>query len=159
MKRDDRIMAGMAVGLRLSVAVWLLAAVACHGAVAPSSPPPASSLPVGPSAPPLRVLMLTTTLGFRHDSIATARQVMATLAAAIGEFTVTATENLADVTPERLASTDILMFALMIKALCRFCGKQIAMNSLSTHIAKEHRRPTRDMSPALVGKRAPSKKK
>jgi hypothetical protein len=45
------------------------------------------------------------------------------------------------------------------KALCRFCGKQIATNSLSTHIAKEHRRPTRDMSPALVGKRTNGKKR
>jgi hypothetical protein len=43
------------------------------------------------------------------------------------------------------------------KALCRFCGKQVAMNSLSTHIAKEHRRPTRDMSPALVRTRTPAK--
>jgi hypothetical protein len=43
------------------------------------------------------------------------------------------------------------------KALCRFCGEQIAMNSLSTHISKVHRRPTRDMAPALV-KRAPKKR-
>jgi hypothetical protein len=45
------------------------------------------------------------------------------------------------------------------KALCRFCGKQIPTNSLSTHIAKEHRRPTRDMSPALVGKPSAAKKR
>jgi len=56
--------------------------------------------------------MLTATAGFRHDSIATARQVMATLASQSGVFTVTATENLADLTTERLAATDVLMFAL-----------------------------------------------
>jgi hypothetical protein len=39
------------------------------------------------------------------------------------------------------------------KALCRFCGQQISTNRLSTHIAREHRRPTRDMSPALVTKK------
>ena len=40
------------------------------------------------------------------------------------------------------------------KALCRFCGKQIAMNSLSTHIAKAHPRPGPvDTSPSLVRKK------
>jgi type 1 glutamine amidotransferase len=56
--------------------------------------------------------MLTATAGFRHDSIATARQVMTTLASQSGAFTVTATENLGDVTAERLASVDVLMFAM-----------------------------------------------
>jgi type 1 glutamine amidotransferase len=55
--------------------------------------------------------MLTATAGFRHDSIPTARQVIADLAPSSG-FTVTATETLADITPARLASTDVLMFAL-----------------------------------------------
>jgi len=37
------------------------------------------------------------------------------------------------------------------KALCRFCGDLISTNSLSTHIAKVHRRPSRtDLSPQLV---------
>jgi hypothetical protein len=45
------------------------------------------------------------------------------------------------------------------KALCRFCGKQIPMHSLSTHIAKEHRRPTRDMSPSLVPKKRTTSKR
>jgi hypothetical protein len=36
------------------------------------------------------------------------------------------------------------------KALCRFCGEQISTNSLSTHIAKVHKRPVRkNMSPTL----------
>jgi hypothetical protein len=37
------------------------------------------------------------------------------------------------------------------KALCRFCGSNISMNRLSTHIAKEHTLPgQRDMAPTLV---------
>ncbi len=37
------------------------------------------------------------------------------------------------------------------KALCRFCGEQISMYSLSTHIAKAHPRPgPRNMAPTLV---------
>ena len=36
------------------------------------------------------------------------------------------------------------------KALCRFCGEQMSVNRLSTHIAKEHVRPRQDMRPTLV---------
>ncbi len=37
------------------------------------------------------------------------------------------------------------------KALCRFCGNQVSMNRLSTHIAKEHSLPgQREMTPTLV---------
>jgi hypothetical protein len=36
------------------------------------------------------------------------------------------------------------------KALCRFCGEQISTNSLSTHIARKHARPDRNMTPTLV---------
>lgn len=56
--------------------------------------------------------MLTATFGFRHDSIPTARQVLSSLAAQSGAFTVTATENVADVTADRLSATDVLMFAM-----------------------------------------------
>lgn len=56
--------------------------------------------------------MLTATAGFRHDSIATARQVLTQLGAQTGEFTVTPTENLADINTDRLAATDVLFFAL-----------------------------------------------
>jgi len=85
---------------------------ACGGSPAsqptplPSSPAP---LPVGSR---VRVLMLTATAGFRHDSIPAARAVVSSLAAQSGAFTVTATEDLHDVTASRLASTDVLMFAL-----------------------------------------------
>jgi hypothetical protein len=40
------------------------------------------------------------------------------------------------------------------KALCRFCGQQISMNRLSTHILKDHPRPEKvDLSPTLVRRR------
>jgi type 1 glutamine amidotransferase len=56
--------------------------------------------------------MLTATAGFRHDSIATARQVVTGLGAASGEFTVTATEDLSSTSAATLASYDVLFFAL-----------------------------------------------
>jgi type 1 glutamine amidotransferase len=54
--------------------------------------------------------MLTATAGFRHDSIAAAREVM--MSVAPGELTVTATEDLAGIVPSVLAAHDVLMFAL-----------------------------------------------
>lgn len=96
----------MVHGSRLLIAALVLQA--CSRAGAPTVP--STESPIIP-ATPIRVLMVTTTAGFRHDSIATARSVVAGLAAANG-FVVTATENLADISASRLASTDVLMFAL-----------------------------------------------
>lgn len=46
------------------------------------------------------------------------------------------------------------------KALCRFCGEQISMNRLSTHIAQKHPRPPRtDTTPTLVKKRRAAAKR
>jgi type 1 glutamine amidotransferase len=56
--------------------------------------------------------MVTTTAGFRHDSIATARQVMSDLAASSREFTVTATEDLSIISATGLSGYDVLFFAL-----------------------------------------------
>ena len=91
----------------------LLLAVACAGpdartpATGPSTPSP------GPGAQgTIDVLVLTATAGFRHASIPAARQALAQLGARHADLAVTFTENLADVTPERLASTDVLFFAL-----------------------------------------------
>jgi type 1 glutamine amidotransferase len=70
------------------------------------------NVPGGGSGAPIRVLMLTATAGFRHGSIATARQVMAGLAASSGAFTVTATEDLSAITAASLANYDVLFFAL-----------------------------------------------
>ena len=89
--------------------VFALAA-ACSGSPAsPPAPQPTTPLPVDA---PVRVLMLTATAGFRHESIAAARAAVSSLAAQSGAFTVTATEDLREVTAARLAATEVLMFAL-----------------------------------------------
>jgi type 1 glutamine amidotransferase len=56
--------------------------------------------------------MLTATAGFRHDSIAAARQAMAGLATSTGAFSVTATEDLSGLSASNLANYDVLFFAL-----------------------------------------------
>ncbi len=66
----------------------------------------------GPSVAPLRVLMLTATTGFRHGSIEVARQTLTSLGASTGEFTISATEDVSQITAARLASVDVLMFIL-----------------------------------------------
>jgi type 1 glutamine amidotransferase len=56
--------------------------------------------------------MLTATAGFRHDSIAAARDMMATLSASTGQFTVTMTEDVSAVASASLAAHDVVFFAL-----------------------------------------------
>jgi type 1 glutamine amidotransferase len=65
-----------------------------------------------PTVSPIRVLMLTATTGFRHDSIPAARAAVAAIAARSSDISVTGTENLADLSATRLGATDVLMFAL-----------------------------------------------
>jgi type 1 glutamine amidotransferase len=82
-------------------------------ACSPGSDPRAGVSAASPSAvAPIRVLMLTATTGFRHDSIAAARGVMANLSASSGDFSVTATEDLSALSPSALMAYDVLMFAL-----------------------------------------------
>ncbi len=90
-------------------AVFLVAG-GCSSSGQPSSPSTVTQ-PPAPAATP-RVLMVTTTAGFRHDSIPTARQVMATLAASTRAFSVTATEDLSTLGAENLRGYDVVMFAL-----------------------------------------------
>jgi uncharacterized protein len=100
---------------RLTTVVLVLWATACTSPTTSSNVSPSVTTPTpapNPGAPPLRVLMLTATAGFRHDSIPTARDTMTALGAATGEFAITATENVPDLTATRLASFDILMFGL-----------------------------------------------
>jgi type 1 glutamine amidotransferase len=87
-------------------AVLVLALWGCssNSATPPTSPPTA--------AMPVRVLMLTATAGFRHDSIATARQVMTALGTSSGEFTVTLADDTSAVSATTLANHDVLFFAL-----------------------------------------------
>jgi hypothetical protein len=67
----------------------LLAISACSSSSSPTAPTGGGgSQPPATTTTPIRVLMLTATAGFRHDSIATAQQVMERLASS-GEFTVT----------------------------------------------------------------------
>jgi type 1 glutamine amidotransferase len=56
--------------------------------------------------------MLTATAGFRHDSIATARQVLTGLGTSSGEFTVTTTEDISSISAATLGNYDVLFFAL-----------------------------------------------
>ncbi len=56
--------------------------------------------------------MLTATAGFRHDSIATANEVMSRLARTTGEFTVTTTEQLSTISTAGLTAYDVVFFAL-----------------------------------------------
>jgi type 1 glutamine amidotransferase len=56
--------------------------------------------------------MLTATAGFRHDAIPVARQAMSALAASSGGFTVTATEDLSQLSIGGLAGYDVLFLAL-----------------------------------------------
>jgi type 1 glutamine amidotransferase len=99
----------MARALCALFAVFLVAG-GCSSGGQPSSPS-AVTQPPAPAATP-RVLMVTTTAGFRHDSIPTARQVMATLAASTRAFSVTATEDLSTLGAENLRGYDVVMFAL-----------------------------------------------
>jgi type 1 glutamine amidotransferase len=87
-----------------TVAVIALCAAAC--ARSPVAPTPVTT----PGGAPIRVLMLTATAAFRHDSIVTAREVVAGLAASNG-FAITATEDLSAFTASNLGSFDVVMFA------------------------------------------------
>ena len=91
------------------VAAWLLAG--CSGESQPSTTSPNGPQSVSQGSP-IRVMMLTATRGFRHDSIPAARDVMSALALSSGEFTVTMTEDVSAITASTLAGYDVLFFAL-----------------------------------------------
>jgi uncharacterized protein len=95
--------------MRELVAGLLILVSACSSARTPTAPSGGTTPAV---IAPVRVLMVTTTAGFRHDSIPTARQVMTTLAASAGDFTITPTEDLSLLGTSTLANYDVLFFAL-----------------------------------------------
>jgi type 1 glutamine amidotransferase len=100
----------MRSGLAL-LAVILLSC--CSDARSSVQPTPSSTTTTAPpTVAAIRVLMLTATAGFRHDSIPAARAAVAAIAARSADIAVIATENLADVSATRLGATDVLMFAL-----------------------------------------------
>ena len=84
---------------------------ACDSRRAPAAPDSLGE-PTPGSQPATRVLMVTTTAGFRHDSIPVAQQVMTTLATSTREFTVTTTEQLTSLEAASLSGYDVLFFAL-----------------------------------------------
>lgn len=96
----------------LLVVVSLVAVGAACSGSAPAAPAPTPGPGPLPVDSPARVLMLTATAGFRHDSIDTAREVMTTLASTTRAFTVTTTEDLSTLSGATLASYDVLVFAL-----------------------------------------------
>jgi hypothetical protein len=104
-------------------AVAILLAACSAGAPGPAGP---SSI-AGRGA--VRVLMLTATAGFRHDSIPAAREVMADLAGRGTAFTLTATEDLAAITSGTLAGYDVLFFALTSGELALDDGQKAAVLS------------------------------
>src|SRR5688572_28921290 len=88
---------------RAAVTGLLAVAVACSSGRTPTAPA---------DVPPVRVLMVTATAGFRHDSIGTARQVMTTLGGSAPDVRVTVTEDLSTIGAATLANYDVLLFAL-----------------------------------------------
>ena len=92
-------------------------------------------VPATPTAPTpafdarVRVLMITTTAGFRHDSIATAVASIRGLAASTNEFTVAATEDLSALAQPALDSYDVVMFALTSGELPLSAAQQAALVS------------------------------
>jgi type 1 glutamine amidotransferase len=109
--------------VRQFLAAAAVIGVCCGGNGTPASPTPAPP----PGGASIRVLMVTTTLGFRHDSIETARAAMASLAGASGEFQVTATEDLSLLTASGLAGHDVLFFALTTGELPLTTGQRAAV--------------------------------
>jgi type 1 glutamine amidotransferase len=111
------------VVFRACLLVLAASVAGCSGSTStPTAPTSGTS-----TTAPVRVLMLTTTFGFRHDSIPTARQAMASLASRSGVFTVTATEDLNEISAARLASLDVLMFALTTGELPLSDGQKSAV--------------------------------
>lgn len=94
------------------------ALVACGDGAGPSPPdiPPASAPPgQSPVAPAARVLVVTHTTGFRHDSIPAAEAALTAIGIESGlfvtEFCRTAQEVRERLTPAALASVDAVFFA------------------------------------------------
>src|SRR5207247_2575995 len=114
--------------LRTLLAAAIVAALttACSSDPAPAAPDrPPQNIP--PPRPAVRVLMVTATAGYRHDSIETARQTVAALGASSGEFGVTATEDLSMISRSGLAPFDVLFFAMTSGELPLTADQQAAM--------------------------------
>ena len=85
-----------------------------------------------PNAPddlvtPVRVLMITTTAGFRHDSIPAAIASIRSLS----DVTLTATEDLSALADSRLVNYDVVMFALTSGELALSAAQKSALVELT----------------------------
>jgi type 1 glutamine amidotransferase len=90
---------------------WLILALAGTIGCSREAATPTTPTAPAPAGPTVRVLMLTATAGFRHDTIATARDVLTALAPT-GGFTISATEDLSRISTAGLSDIDVIMFAL-----------------------------------------------
>jgi type 1 glutamine amidotransferase len=110
---------------------WMAIVVSLMMILAACSPERTPTAPDGTTPPaaraPIRVLMLTATAAFRHDSIPTAQAVMTALAASAGDFTITMTEDLPAIRATSLANYDVLFFALTSGELALSPEQQGAM--------------------------------
>jgi type 1 glutamine amidotransferase len=86
----------------------MLAALQACGSSMTSSE---TTAPTAPAAAAARVLVFTATAGFRHESIDTARQVIAALGSR-NNVAVTATEDLTKISAQTLAQFDAMAFVL-----------------------------------------------
>lgn len=89
-----------------SVAALLLVLAGCSSSTAPGR----GGIDSGDA--PVRVLMVTATAGFRHDSIPAATEALRSMAAESGDFAVTVTEDLNMLSASNLNNFDVLFFAL-----------------------------------------------
>lgn len=106
---------------QICVIVLIAFGIACkQDRQVPTSPTPTAS------GPPIRVLMLTATAGFRHDAIATARDVLGALSSP-NNFSLTATEDLGRFSAAGLADVDVIMFALTSGELPFTTGQRSAL--------------------------------
>ena len=99
----------MTVRSGLLIAAGMIVAGCSAGSSSPSS---TGVTQPTTSGSPVRMLMLTATRGFRHDSIPVAKEVMIGLAASSGTFTVTTTEDVSSITAATLSAYDVIFFAL-----------------------------------------------
>lgn len=101
---------------RLSVPALAVAVLACGSGASPSGQPPANQPPTQPpGTPAARVLVVTHTTGFRHDSIPAAEVALRQIGVDSGlfetEFCRTADEVRSRLTAAGLASVDAVFFA------------------------------------------------
>ena len=87
-----------------------------------------SKSPAAPTASPphINALLFSATAGYRHDSIATAREVLASIGPGSG-ITATASEDVAAFTTSNLSNYDVVIFAMTSGELPFTAGQKAAL--------------------------------